>query len=65
MIRRRIQCDDVIDLLRLGKEPEFSEAARDQLLAAYFFRDPPLPPELERRVGELIELWHEQHPPMR
>ena len=66
MIRRRsLRADDPIEALLRGEEPEFSEAARRAVINAYFFRDPELPPDVERAAGRLLDRWHEEHPPGR
>jgi hypothetical protein len=54
--RRRAE-QPAIDRLLAGLPIEFSTAAREELVAAVYFRDPELPPDAEQRGLALLAQW--------
>ena len=58
--RRRDLPSEAIITDLLGAQPiDFSEAAREVIIAAVYFRDPALPPEAEARGIEILAIWRE------
>ena len=58
--RRRDLLSETITRLLEAQPIEFSEAAREVIVAAVYFRDPALPPEAEARGVKLLAAWRDQ-----
>ena len=57
--RRDLSETTIITRLREGQPIEFSEFAREVIIAAVYLRDPALPPEAEARGIEILAIWRE------
>jgi hypothetical protein len=58
--RRRDLPSETITRLLEAQPIEFSEAAREVIIAAVYFRVPALPPEAEARGIKLLATWRDQ-----
>ena len=56
-VSKRRPKQPTIDCLLTGTPIEFSPAAHRELIAAVYFHDPELPPEVEQRGLALLAEW--------